>query len=188
MSALSPTADEIKQTALVLKKLKPGHLPFPIFKEVTRLVTTPIVEVVPLHVGEDGTLQVLLTQRNADDPFWANQFHVPGTVVLATDQKGVFDDAFKRIFSGELGNITVTREPVKFTEAHRETARGSEVAFLYWALVEGKPPERGKYFDVEDLPTELVPFAADAIKDAVKAFKAHSSNPDSNPSGVTTGR
>ncbi len=185
MSALSPTADEIKQAASVLERLEPGYLPEPIFREVARLVTTPIVEVVPLHIGEDGKLQVLLTRRDANDPFWANKFHVPGTVVLATDEKGEFLDAFGRIFEGELGNITVTKKPVMFAHSHRETARGSEVAFLYWALVEGEPVN-GRYFDVEDLPTELIPLTDDVTKGAVESFKAYSSNPGSNPAGVTT--
>lgn len=186
-SKLSPTAEKIEQAASILGEFEPGYLPPPLFSEIARLVTTPIVEVVPLHIGEDGKLQVLLTQRGANDPFWANQFHVPGTVVLATDQKGGFVDAFKRIFEDELGNITVVKEPVMFAQMHRKTARGSEVALLYWAVVEGEPKDgvKGRYFNVEELPKEVVRFTNEVIEGAVKSFEAYSSKLDSNPAGVT---
>lgn len=176
MSESPPTAEDIQKAASILAKFKPGYLPNPLFREIARLVTTSIVEVVPLHRGENGKLQVLLVKRDADDPFWANQFHVPGTVVLATDQKGVFDDAFRRIFEVELGNITVVEKPVIFAPMHRESARGSEVAFLHWALVEGEPKDgaHGRYFNVEDLPTkEVVLFTNEVVEDAVKAFEAY---------------
>jgi hypothetical protein len=39
--------EEINKIASSLKKLNPGFLPLPIFLEVTRLIVTPIVEIVP---------------------------------------------------------------------------------------------------------------------------------------------
>src|SRR5580704_17304344 len=76
--------NEVNQTTNLLKKLEPGFQPYPIFEQIARIVVLPIVELIPLRM-HNGTLQVLLIQRAADDEYWPNLWHTPGTVVRSTD-------------------------------------------------------------------------------------------------------
>lgn len=159
--------EETMLTAL-LKRLQPGFLPFPVFQEVARLVTTPIVEVVPLRI-HDGRTEILLIPRLDDDPTWPGQLHVPGTTVRASDTPGSFDDAFDRIFKGEIASVTVRMSQFVLNVLHH-SGRGMEASQVHWAEVEGEP-EEGEFYDVDNLPDSLVVSQRDFIPAAIRDFK-----------------
>jgi ADP-ribose pyrophosphatase YjhB (NUDIX family) len=163
------SAQEIVQATSLLSKLKPGFLPFDIFHAVTRLVATPIVEVVPLRLTAAGKVEVLLLQREANDPVWPGQWHVPGTVVRATDTPGSFDDALERVLSGELHNVLASRPVLVESIIHRQ-ARGMEVSQVFWVEVQENSPV-GAFHDIDNLPGTIVETQLDFIPDAIAHFK-----------------
>lgn len=174
MSEIHPTSreplyqEEAARLTELLGRLEPGFLPFSVFQEVTRLVATPIVEVVPLRI-QDGTTEILLIPRPDDDPVWPGQLHVPGTTVRASDTSGSFDDAFNRIFKGEIASVKVRMSQFVLNILHH-SGRGMEASQVHWAEVEGEP-EEGKFYDVNNLPDGLVASQRDFIPAAIEDFK-----------------
>lgn len=162
------SSEEIRNVIDSLSKLEPGVLPFDIFHAVTRLVATPIIELVPIRRNEEGKPEVLLLRREADDPVWPNQLHVPGTVVRASDKWGSFNDAFARI-SKELGGIAL-EDPTLVGNIIHHSGRGMEVSQIYWADISGNGPIRGEFFPADNLPEEIVQSQLDFILDAVAHY------------------
>jgi hypothetical protein len=164
------TKEELNTVTDILSKLQPGVLPFPIFHAITRLVATPIIEIVPLRRNEKGGIDILLMKRDANDPVWPGQLHVPGTVVRASDTEGSFSDAFSRILSKELSGFT-TSTPVFVKNIIHNSGRGMEVSQIYWVEVSDSNDNADKFYDTDSYPNELVQSQLDFIPDAVQYFK-----------------
>jgi len=148
--------EQIRQTAALLKQLEPGFLPYPIFEQIARLVTLPIIEFIPLRF-HDGQVEVLLIERPADDPFWPGLLHTPGTVIRATDlhrPEADNDVAFQRILHDELKD-TAIGQPHYVGSLFHQSKRGTEQAQLYWVEVTGEP-QIGKFYRVAELPASLI--------------------------------
>lgn len=127
MNNPQPSQEEVEQAAATLRKLERGYLPRDIFLEVARLTPTLTIELAPLRKRDDGALEIFLTQRPADDPNWASQWHIPGTVIRATDEKGSFKTGFERILRDEAAGLLVTvGEPVEVARHFWDIARGCE--------------------------------------------------------------
>jgi hypothetical protein len=169
LNSNSLSESEVKQAAALLSRLKPGLLPFEIFHEVARVSTMPIVEVVPLRVAQRGITEILLLQREDDDPVWPGQLHVPGTVVRASDTPGSFDDPLNRVLTKELAN-TKTTSPVFVKNILHHSGRGMEASQIFWVEVEGEPAG-GKFYDVDSLPESIVQSQLDFIPDAIAHFR-----------------
>ncbi|MEO6513722.1 MAG: hypothetical protein ABIR37_03470 [Candidatus Saccharimonadales bacterium] len=176
----TPENSELNQAVEYLNGLEPGHLPYDLFLAISRLAVRGTVEMVPLRKTEEGSTEVLLTQRPEGD-LWAGQWHVPGSVMLPTDQvEGSHDysDAFGRIFDqeGELENgVQLVNQPVYVDSERRKTIRGDEVAAVHYAEVNGEPTV-GAYFDMTDFPHNVpapgvISHHVDFIKHAVKQFE-----------------
>lgn len=162
---------QIEQTAELLKKLRPGFLPYPIFEQVARLVALPILEFIPLRKHK-GETEVLLLQRPADDPYWPNAWHTPGTVIRATDlHTGERDNwqAFERIHKDELQGTGVGPPHYVGSILH-QSKRGVEQAQLYWVEVAGEP-KTGQFYPVSSLPAELIDSQTAFITEAVRHFE-----------------
>ena len=165
---------EIEKLVGSLKKLEAGFLPYPIFKEIARLVTLVAVEVVVfVRQPESGAPKVLLLKRPADDEFWPNEWHVPGCIVRSTDKKDSFEDSFKRI-EDEYG-FNFTEEPKHLNTQFTETKRGTIVAVQYYLVLDVQVPSEN-LFDVEMLPTPIVEEHKDFIVQAVKKVNAESAS------------
>ncbi len=163
-----PTPEEIAAAAKTLSKLRPGILPLPIFLETTRLTVSSIVEVVPLR-KVDGRVQVLLTQRENDDPNWPGMLHTPGTVVRPTDEEGGYKSAFGRIIEGELSSVQLSGEPQYVGSVLHKVARGMEDAKVFYVEVAGEPTQ-GVFYDLDELPDNIVYTQVDFIRSAAKSF------------------
>jgi hypothetical protein len=131
----------------------------------------PIVEIVPLRISADGKVEVLLLQREADDPIWPGQLHVPGTVIRATDAPGSFDNPLQRVLTKELPG-TKTSEPAFVESILHYSGRGMEASQVYWVEIQNEPAE-GVFYVTEDLPETIVQSQLDFIPDAIAHFKTH---------------
>jgi hypothetical protein len=163
------SAEETFQVVGLLSKLHPGSLPFDIFHEVTRLVATPIIEVVPLRRSADGEIEILLLKREEDDPVWPGQLHIPGTVVRASDAPGSFDEPLRRVISTELAG-TKTSEPTFVKNLFHHSGRGMEASQIFWVEIRDKPAI-GEFYNANNLPGSVVQSQLDFIPDAVTHFK-----------------
>jgi len=163
------TEHEIAQATDLLARLKPGFLPFDIFHGIARLVAMPIVEIVPLRRSLAGKVEILLLERESDDPIWPGQLHVPGTVVRASDTPGSFTTSLKRVLSKELLNAK-TSEPIFVKSILHHSGRGMEVSQIFWVDIEGEVSV-GEFHDAENLPDSVVKSQLDFIPDAVAHFK-----------------
>jgi hypothetical protein len=160
--------DEIKKAAETLNKLTPGFLPKDIFLQVTRLCVTPIIEVVPLR-KKGHSAEVLLFRRPENDPIWPNKLHTPGTVMLASDEKGSLKSPFARIIEGEMKGVIVYKEPVFVEYTFHQVARGSELALVH--LIEVVDNNGlGEFYNVESLPDTIVDTQIEFIQHAAKYF------------------
>ena len=160
--------EEIKTLTGLLAKLEPGFLPYSIFNEITRVFVSSIVEVVPLRQLNDK-IQVLLVRREADDPFWPNMRHTPGTVLRAIDQKGNLKDAFTRIINDELG-LKEEVMPVFVDVRFSQSTRGSEFSAIYYVEMT-EEIIKGEWFDVETLPDDIVQSQRELVAKVVESFK-----------------
>jgi hypothetical protein len=165
-----------EQAAEFLKTLKPGYLPKSIFDEIARIWVIPTLEIIPLRLSpETNKVQVLLTQRPQDDNWWPDEWHNPGSVILATDPMNGPHDylaAAERVFGekGELkGSIKVVNGPVEFETERRSTNRGHEISIICFAEVEGEPVE-GKFFDIDNLPEKRMLHQTRTIELAAQEF------------------
>lgn len=171
MIANSPqSSSQIDAIAAGLSKLKPGFLPLSIFLEITRLSVTPIIEVVPLR-SNDKCTEVLLLERSADDPYWPNQFHTPGTVLRPTDQEHNYSDAFQRIFKDEL-KLNVTLNPVFVTTIFHRVARGSELALIFYLEITTESP-KGTFYKSDSLPANIVSTQVGFIDKCIESYNRH---------------
>ena len=165
-------SEELDQLTELLAKLEPGYLPYPVFEQVARLVALPIIEIIPLRVGQDGKIEVLLLDRGPEDPLWPNMLHTPGTVVRATDvhDKNNQDwGAFQRIFHDELADTAVSA-PHYVGSMFHQSKRGSEQAQLYWVEVT-EEPQKGTFYDTNNLPETLITSQVTFIGLATKNFE-----------------
>lgn len=169
-SALSP--EEISTVASLLSRLEPGFLPMPIFSQVVRLLVTPTVEMVPFRKTQEGKVEVFLIKRDDDDPNWPGKYHVPGSVIRATDAKLSFQDAFDRIIQGEIKGITVLKGPIFVQHLFHQVKRGAEIPMIHWIEVNGDIPG-GTYFDVDKLPENIVDHHPLIIRKALEHFSTH---------------
>jgi hypothetical protein len=164
------TSNEYAEIASRLAKLKPGFLPFDIFQQVARLSTLSIVEIVPLRTNARGNVEVLLLEREVDDPIFAGQLHTPGCVVLSTDTPGSFESAFRRVICGELGGAR-TSEPSYVTQLLHHSGRGMESSHIYWVDVADEPSV-GKFYEVNSLPERFMKSQRDFLFQAVASYGA----------------
>ena len=151
-NGLEMNNDEIRRTADLLRKLKPGFLPYEIFVEIMRLTMASSVEIVVLRRNSDK-LQVLLTKRPPDDEFWPNKWHIPGSIFQADDTS--IEARLQATIDRELPNTKFVSEKEWVPELFiGETARNRNIPIIFraWANESGD----GEFFDVENLPDDFL--------------------------------
>jgi hypothetical protein len=163
LSLENMTQAELAELATAcLEKLEPGKQPLPLFTQLARLVVTSTVEMVPFRI-QNNKLEVLLTKRPDDDPWWPGQWHLPGTIILPTDEaSGVhdYDTLVERLYTEEFGQSVVRSGEVNIFDIQRRLIpRGSEQTVFGWSLIdlaEGfSEVQRGKFFDVDMIKNQL---------------------------------
>ena len=103
--------EEINRAASLLKGLPRGYMPKPLFYAMAEKIVLPTVGLMVFRRAKTG-VELLLTQRLNNDPYWPAGWHLPGTVLLATDREGDYSSAFERILKDELyGAVRLKTEP-----------------------------------------------------------------------------
>lgn len=159
-----PKNNTIQEAARLLSELEPGYIPEPLFSEMSRLVVRPAIELVPFKKGEDGSIKVLMIKRPPEDPFWPNELHVPGTVLLPSD---TIEEAFGRLSKKEVKSPLENPKFVDFVL--HQTRRGKELALVHWVEIDEEPQE-GRFYDVSNLPEETIEHHRTVIETALKDY------------------
>ena len=116
---------------------------------------------------ETGKTKILLKKRNADDPFYANQWAVTGTKWRPGDTK---QDLHDRIINSELAGIDIKIDEIREAGTfYSDTPRGPENMEIHYAeiLEIGDLPENVILVGVKDIPIKLVEHHGILIKKAL---------------------
>lgn len=157
--------EAIDRLAQQLSRLPENYLPTPVFNAVARVVVLTAIEFIPL-INEGGLIKVWLSARKANDEFWPNKLHTPGTILRPSDS--TFQDAFQRLFDDELGIPPV--DISYFATDIMKHVRGRTVAMQYVVPLTDSP-EGGHLYDVDTLPETIVKEQIPMIEAAVSHFK-----------------
>lgn len=164
-----PTEAEIGLAADVLSRLPIGRLPLPIFEEVAVRSVLTAYELVIFRFRENK-LQVLLLQRDSNDPWWPDEWHSPG--IILTPEDASFEGAHKRLIDSELsGAIKITRPSFVDDLILDTKKRGIENAHIVWSMVQEGDPEHGEFFDVGNLPSDLIDHHHPILEAAISNYK-----------------
>lgn len=163
------TKEEQNQLVDLLKKLKPGYLPYEIFEQIARLTVLSIIEFVPLRFNDKGIIEVLLLERGKNDPIWPGKVHTPGTVIRPGDNNKNQYMAFARILEDELGGTKASSPQFAGSILHK-SLRGHEHAQVYWLEVKGEA-KRGQWYDASNLPINIVESQLKFIGMAVESYR-----------------
>jgi len=171
---MTPTDDEIKQVVDVINRLEKGFLPFELFIALASKITMPTMELLPIRRAENGDVEVLLTQRPADDPYWPNEWHIPGTVIRASDNEGTnFSSGVERVLQNELhGTIKMIGKPRSAGMKFWDVARGRELDQMFYFETNAKDADvvEGKFFPANNLPETTMSHHKIMIPEIVAAF------------------
>ena len=179
IAALSPE-QRLEIAVQVIRSSESGKIPRPVFAEIAKKLVMCTVELVPLRVRGE-TIDVLLTERSMDDPWWPGKWHVPGTMMFPDDEFEFHDDfsePLERLLGkgGELdGGVNVIGEPVVVGPDRRVHERGHEFSLVHYVQVSGES-EEGRFFPAEKLPESvpgrgMIDFQVGFIQRAVKRFR-----------------
>jgi hypothetical protein len=172
----TPSEDEIKQAVDVVNRLQKGFLPFDLFIALASKITMPTMELLPVRRSENGEVEVLLTQRPADDPYWPNEWHIPGTVIRASDNEGTdFLSGVERVMQNELhGTIKMIGKPQYVGMKFWDVARGRELDQIFYFETDAKDTDviEGKFFSADNLPESTMVHHKVMIPEIVTVVKS----------------
>jgi hypothetical protein len=161
-----PTNSEIEKAADIISRLPKGFLPYPLFMAIASKVVTPTLELV-ICQRVNNELKVLLTRRPDNDTYWPGEWHIPGTVIRATDNEHTFRSCFDRILRDELHDLVTITDPAYVSTEFWDIERGREVDQLFcaWSQDVYDLPDDIKFFSIKKLPE---PFMKNHIKIVAK--------------------
>jgi hypothetical protein len=158
---------------------KPDLVPKDIYLPMLSLVPATTVEVslVKPSTADERRALIVLTQRPETDTFWANQWHIPGSIVRGNDpikHEHDFDAAITRAMDEVNGGLKVVYDPVAYDLVRRRGPRGSETTARFMVETVGEPME-GAFFDAQyviENPPEggLIDTHAEAIEKLASTY------------------
>lgn len=164
------TEAETNQIADSLSRLPAGFLPFPIFRQIARLATMSIIEIVPYRI-RDGRIEIWLVEHGDENQpwpeLWPNTLHTPGTVVRPTDES--HQDAIDRVLRDELQGVELAGEPEYVCNILHRNRRGLENAQVLVVEVVGELVV-GDYYPIDKMPDNLMKCQLDFMPKAVDAI------------------
>lgn len=168
----------MERAAAELESQEPGYLPKRLFWLVCRLSVTTTTELAPIR-EENGRLQVLLTKRPDDDEFWPGEWHIPGVVIRATDEKGSLKNPIERILEDELEGMVPLRDTPKLAQIwFGQIARGAELDHvLYYPTDSNHETDTMKFFDVDDLPLNIMEHQREMVANIAALYRGELENP-----------
>lgn len=159
------TEEEDKLLIQLLSKVD-GYLSRELFSVVVNKFVTSGVETVILQKKNDTT-EILLIRRDQDDPVWPNMLHSPGSVLRSYDL--TYNDAFTRIENDEI-HTRFIKTPQLIAVNHSKSKRGMENSMIFICQIDENSNHTGSFYNVDDLPKDLIQEQIKFIKFAVKAF------------------
>lgn len=160
--AAGPTDAEITAAARTVEEAfdpETGRHPAELFYATSKTVPRLTVELAVFSVDKQ---QVLLTEREDEDPHFPKMWHLPGVMLVTADTQGTYPDAVDNAAGRALDELEGTRvtsllrlSPEYVNQPAREGPRGVEVPILYGGLLIPEEPNVGRMFDVDDLPEHL---------------------------------
>jgi len=157
-------------TTNIVKKLEnipAGFLEPNIFNQVARLGVLSYLEVVALRLNGND-VEVLLTRRSEDDPFWPNMYHNPGTVLRPNDADNTFGSALTRLSTDEYSGSIMTNGPFFAGFWFMQLERGKGLGIVSW--IELTNCLEGTYFNVNQLPKNIIKGQARYIQKCAQDF------------------
>lgn len=132
-----------KLLAFLLRFTKPGYLDESLFNQMQRINHCVSVECIVKRGNK-----ILLQQRDSNDKFWPNEWHIPGTMVRGDE---LLSDALNRLFC----TIIVCDEKVEIAGVLNrvysyKTKRGNITHLLY--IIEWPHKVIGSFFSIKRLP------------------------------------
>jgi hypothetical protein len=130
-------------------------VPYPIYRAMSFMAVRFTVELALVKPTKDGSNEVLLIKRPADDEDIPNQWHIPGVGVKQKDPVLHYHDnnaALGRIMTNEVGgDLQIADQPTMLDTVRRVGGGRTEVTTQYWAKVLGGNQENGEFFNMEDV-------------------------------------
>ena len=150
---MSPT--KIHLTAKLLRNAR-----FPLPKEVFDAWAGSF-PTVPLELAVLKNKKILLCKRGADDKFWPNKWHTPGTILRQNEH---FTDAYERLVKNELGVDAKKLGKLRFLSYFEylkgagpgKNPRGHEIPHLFIVRPRGNILLRGTFFPLNKIPRNIV--------------------------------
>ena len=161
------TNEEQATLVNLLNKFEPGFLPLEVFSAIIKIIVNPTYLVVPLY-EDNGTLKVLLQDRDVDDTFWPGQMALPGKVILSSDES--LDAVYQRLIKTELPAAKIKNGPVFCDHIFEKVPRGKEICLINYVLL-SEPTNDGKLYDVNNLPKNIVETEIKRVEMAVKKYR-----------------
>lgn len=162
----------LKQKSLIalLQEMTPGEtIPNSLYNEFARLFRFPALEVIIYKKNKTtNSIEILLGQRPADDPFFANQWHSPGTMLRFSDNK--LEHGFKRILN-EIGITKFKSNPKLVGLLPHTDPRGPSIHLTFIAEINQSPKNNTQYYPVNKLPKNLTPSQKELIRISLPFFK-----------------
>ena len=127
-----------------------GALPHDIFVEIARVWYLIAFEAVLLRKGRNG-IEVYLTQRDQNDPFYPKEWHAPGSILLPREAP---DNVARRLGNKEFKN-PITDSILVGHKFHQE-ARGWMLSMVFLTTVPDLSHAGGTWYPVNALPENTV--------------------------------
>lgn len=161
---------EATNIANQLKNTPAGFLPNDLFDQIARLGVLAYLEVVALRLINDK-VEVLLTRRSEDDPFWPNLYHNPGTVLRPNDTNKSFSSALGRLYADEYAGSLPVAGPFFAGLWFDQLERGKGLGIVTYMQLDNCL--EGKYFAIDNLPKDIIKGQAEYIKQCANQFTNH---------------
>ncbi len=161
--SVADTATRVEILANGMGELTPGRQPFEVFKQMARIAVLPTYEAAIIRPNEaENSVDILLKQRKSngsEQDWWEDQWHVPGTVMLASDEYPRDFEDFSvmrdRLFGAELGGaLEISHGPYILPPVLRGGDRGKEVTVRELMLADVKQghelPDDTRFFEIRN--------------------------------------
>lgn len=149
----NPSPEEIKVASEIVSKVE-SPIPTILFTEIARLVSTPLIELLPFKIDGDQLL-IRMIPRPDDDVVWKGQIHVPGSAFRPSED---IKPVLQRLFQGELAEKAIDGDIGYLGIYFLNSERGTEQAHVcYFVEQETNELKVGKLYSVGNLPDKVVP-------------------------------
>lgn len=170
----NPSEEEINIASEIISRVE-SPMPTVLFTEIARLVSTPLIELLPFSIIKDE-LQIRMIPRPEDDVVWKGQIHVPGNAFRGGEN---IEPVLQRLFQGELAQKALAGTIGYLGINFHDSERGTEQAHICYFLEKKTNELRvGKLYPVDNLPNKVVPSQLPMIyRAADEVIKSHGLRP-----------